>query len=130
MNDKEYNAEKRRVLKMFNRWSESLGLGSWKITIQCLNGPFVWNGVVQTGIQGLCEVGWEYNRATILFDMSETAKIDDEELRDLIVHESMHVIVHEMRFDVPDEIEHEERVCSFLENIIQRVAEGARKGIL
>ncbi len=61
-------------------WQTRLGLDTWAITIEY--------GTVEDG-DGECEAEWEYNKATVRFDMDQ---IEDGDHLAFVVHELLHCV--------------------------------------
>ena len=118
MNDKEYRAEKARLRKLADRWVDTLGLGQWEINLEYSRGKlegenqsFDYTGTETSPAQ--THAHWQYMNAMLVFDLTETADYDDEDLERIFVHELSHVLINEMR---EKGIRHEERVATLLAN--------------
>ncbi len=61
-------------------WQRRLGLDDWTITLEF--------GTVEDG-DGECEAEWEYNKATIRFNMDQ---IDEGDHLAFVVHELLHCV--------------------------------------
>lgn len=130
LNDREYNAQKKRIRSLTQKWIRPLGLGQWRIDIDYCreNEIALSNGHdPESAFSALMDVQtqWEYMQASIRINMPFAAGLDDETLERAFVHELMHVMVCEMR--VPDwagapievmqsQRDHEERVVTTLAN--------------
>lgn len=123
MNDLEFEAQKERVRRVYDRWDQPLGLKWWRITqewcrdLSGFEGES--NGHVNFTPLARTSASWEYMIATISFNLVGIADIDDEALERVVVHEMCHVLVREMRDDygghaTHDTPAHEERVVSSL----------------
>lgn len=122
VNDAEYDEQKARVERLFERWVRTIGLGWWRI-------QYVWHREEKRGDTTLaegdtcvmdCRADWRYLHATINVYLPTIVEEDDERLEYLCVHELMHIFLNEMRASLPTQEEanamgeHEERVATTL----------------
>ena len=119
LTDKEYRNQKKRVWALFNRLRLKLWLGEWEMTMEYCNGPI---SEEHYSACAVADAKWPYRRATISWNLNLVKDLTDEKLEWVFIHEAMHVIVNEMRDDKKN-LDHEERVCSTLANLIQRLVE-------
>lgn len=125
MNDKEFKEQKRRLLKLVDRWITPLGLRWWKVDIVYSRESLSTERHKEDGhiCQATTQVDWEYINATITFDIQAISLLKDEELESIFVHECCHILVHEMRMwalpemsqgKLDEAMKHEERVVTQL----------------
>lgn len=118
LNDKEWEKQKKRIAKVFNKWIKQIGGGWWEITTaydQAVEGDSEFAAYVK--------VEWQYRLATITFNLNIIEQISDEKLDYVMLHEFAHILVNEMRemkdherFE--DAVAHEERVVHDVANAI------------
>ena len=114
MKDEEYEAQKSRILALIDKWVTPLGLRWWRLNFDYnRDGSGMEKDSPIERLAGRTFVNWRYLEATLEFNMSELAALDDERLEYVFVHELMHVLLHEMRSD-EEGIDHEERVATTL----------------
>ncbi len=103
-----------------------MGLQNWKVDLTYHDGPYVIDGAMDNEAVGSCLARWQYQTAHLQFNTQETAKMDDGDLEQVIVHELSHALVNEMRaqnlpagwsWDKGDTA-HEERVVTNITNAI------------
>lgn len=119
MNDKEFNALKKRLEKYCRKWRSMLGLKWWKIT-------YVWSresigrdtGTTQYNECATTSVQWPYRDAKITFNMPCLLGLSDGTLENDVIHEHVHILVNEMRF-FDEGVCHEERVVTDLTSAFQ-----------
>lgn len=119
----DWKAERKRIRTIAKRWRYPLGLDEWHMTTRYTQGNLIVDGTVSTGAVGCASVRWQYREAELDFNLEKTAKLTDEELEEIYVHEAMHVILNEMR---DEDIKHEERVASSLAFAFMRMRKGLR----
>ena len=69
-----------QVTAMVRDWQTRLGLATWAITIEY--------GEVEDG-DGECEAEWEYNKATVRFNLEQ---IEEGDTLAFVVHELLHCV--------------------------------------
>ena len=122
MDDAAFGKQKRRLLKLANRWIGPLGLKWWKLDLVYSRTPL---DSSKPGFycQAKTSVAWEYLDATITWNMEAIEGLSDEELEKIFVHECCHILVNEMRMWGPSKLDeeklheamlHEERVVTQL----------------
>lgn len=131
MTDAEFQAVVDRIKPLVEKWITPLGLKWWrKIHFDYARH--------RKDSENSCvadtEVSWEYCEATVTFYVPtiNTKEIDDAELEYFIIHEYMHVLVKEMRWqdDNADNRRHEERVCTQLAQAFMWVRDFSKEGKL
>lgn len=128
MTDREFVAQRKRLLALMKKWREVLSLDEWLITFQPHRGAYEVEGAMGAALAS-ADVRWEYRQATLAFDCEMLASHTDSEVQDTFIHEAMHVLVNEMRDDTGSSISHEERVCTTLALVVQRAYEmGIQEG--
>lgn len=125
MNDRDYNAQKRRVGRLFNRWAKTLGLNQWALHYQCCREGEMLTDDDRSGDSAFspvmdCEAQWQYQQVAIRVNTPMLVSMDDEDVERSVVHELCHVLVNEMRTDEPtmEQYNHEERVVTMLTNAL------------
>ena len=113
MTDAEYRREKARVEKLLKAWTYDLGLRWWKLKFHYFREPLPpYEGEGSSADAAMdCRADWRYTRAGIRVNLLATKELSDDDLEWAVVHECMHVFLHEMR---EGGLEHEERVASTL----------------
>ena len=121
MNDQEFEATRDRLLAVLERWRSPLGLNWWRLTYeydrtgQDLRLPESGPSTIKTFVAAETSPDWKYLHATIVFNMPKLQEADDEYLEYTVVHELMHVLLHETREGrSEDGWLHEERVATTL----------------
>jgi hypothetical protein len=128
--DAQYAKDRRRILKLKDKWLAALGLRWWHVDLEYSREPLpVPEEAKAAGWQknAQCVAKWQYLRACITFNMPAVAGLSDDELETTFVHEACHALVNEMRewADHPrgNGIDHEERVVTSLANAFLWVRE-------
>lgn len=111
MNDADAEAQKTRVLAVAEPWMEALWLKWWNIEWRWHRGRIDGESDVTAMATS---ADWEYAEAVISVDLTRIEDWGTEELEKVVVHELMHVILHEARY-WKDDLGHEERVASWLQ---------------
>lgn len=119
MTDAEYEVQKARIQALSDKWLTPLGLRWWRTEM-----AYYREGLPEdmkrergTSVAATTKADWKYLDALISFDLMLTKDIDDEHLEWLFIHEMMHVLLHEMRWqehENADNLDHEERVATML----------------
>lgn len=89
MRDELAEAQKARVMALHHAWARPLGLLYQVLTYR-------WHrGAIPNYPEATMTVDpdWQYGRALIHVDLTESARLSDEELRFAFVHEMMHVFL-------------------------------------
>lgn len=118
MTDAEFEAAKARVEALRILWTPLLGLADWDIDFayRRQDSDDLHDGDGQRSF-AFTSVDWKYEHGTITAFLPEIidSQWSDEHLAYVIVHEFMHVLLHEMRDDGKTEgIRHEEHVATRL----------------
>lgn len=98
MNDKEFDALRKKLQCYITRWVKPLGLGWWRL-------HFIYNREPEEDdfhgskgeTAGRCIANWQYKEATITFNMSTCAAMKELDMERMFVHELMHVFLNEAR---------------------------------
>lgn len=128
MTDAEFEQQQARIEACVLRWVPLLGLDDWRIVREYRRQD---NADLDNGDGtmsfGRCHVQWPYMEARITFWTPQAEDFDDEHLELIVVHELMHVVLHEMCDDAKTKvIRHEERVATVLAKAFLRTrASGA-----
>lgn len=122
MTDAEHAQLKSRIQAIADEWVECLGLRWWHISFYYHgdSGDYRDSSAdIPPESKAYTSASWAYLDAAIHFNMSGLATYNETQLEEVVVHELMHAMVHEMRAvsacncDTLD-IRHEERVCTML----------------
>ena len=113
MNDEQYEAQKARVQPLFDTWIPLLRLQAWRFRYfwERGDGP---DGTANARCVMECAADWRYLHASITVYLGTVADDDDALVEEHVVHELMHVHLHELRLDDDVHNAHEERVCTQL----------------
>lgn len=114
MTDEEYEAQKRRILALCQKWVSPIGLGWWDIEFGYERANFEVDGNPSHDAVAKCTANWRYGHAYIGFNMPRVQEQTDERLERCFVHELMHIFLNETRESDDDWLDHEERVASTL----------------
>lgn len=105
-------AQQKRIEKLWKKWCDRLGMYGWDVTRTYHDGPYIQaDGLNSDGGVASTSARWQYKHGAIAFDVTQTAKLSDERLEYVVVHEIMHIWLNEMR---SDGLDHEERVATEL----------------
>ena len=123
MTDAEFEQFKARMQTIVDVWRECLGLGWWHVTLHSHRDSAAFHEASPEEMplksQAYTSVSWAYLHAEVHFNLPLLLQADDSALEEVVVHEFMHILVHEMRSgtrcDCPYDIRHEERVCTTLQ---------------
>ena len=111
---------KKLINKYLKWWVKWTGLGYHRIVPKFVEH---WEGGLTC--DAMCDAKWQYLDHEITFNLTNMAKMTDEEIEITVVHELMHIFLNEMQSDSVD-IDHEERVASSLQKAFMWV-KGAKK---
>ncbi len=119
MTDYDHEAQRERIETVYQKWRPILGLDSWEVTRRYNDGAFIEaDGRPSEDASASTSVRWEYQHASIDFNLRLTADMDDDHLEYVVIHECMHILTNEMRSLCTKghriAIKHEERVCTML----------------
>jgi len=117
MNDKEANAQKKRIRYLVDKWVKQLGLGWWHITYEWTRESVAtdvapYESSANHYVLMTTESDGNYMSATITVYLPNIAEVDDDLLEHAFVHELMHIFVSPMR--TKEHAGDEERVCTLL----------------
>ena len=123
MTDAEHEQLEMRLQAMADEWIQCIGLQWWHILFYYHrdSGAFGESGEhLLPGSKAHTSASWAYLDAAIHFNLSGLVGYTDTQLEEVVVHELMHIMVHEMRSVANCECEqfdirHEERVCTTLQ---------------
>ena len=124
MTDAEFEQLKLRIGTIADEWLKCLGLQWWKLSFYYYRDSASYHESCPEDIslksQAYTSVSWAYLDAAIHFNLPLCIDSSDVELEEIVVHEYMHILVHEMRSVANCECEqfdirHEERVCTTLQ---------------
>ena len=121
----EWKRQRRRIRALLKKWRFVLTLDEWDITNNFVDGPIVVDGEVSSEAVASARVRWEYRRATLSWNTQKVAKLNDADLEEVFLHESMHVLLNEMREVVAGNIKAEERSATTFALVVRRVLEMA-----
>lgn len=115
----DHDRERKRIRRIFREWRDRLFLADWKVVTAYEDGEFVSaDGKASGEAVATCCADWMYRHATMTFNTRRTRELDDETLTQTVIHEAMHVHLHEMRFYDEGGIGHEERTATTLAQIV------------
>ena len=123
MTDAEQKQLENRIQAIADEWILCLGLQWWHISFYYHGDSGAYrdsSAGVPAESKAYTSASWPYLDAAIHYNLSGLSDYDDVHLEEVVVHELMHVMVHEMRSVANCECEqfdirHEERVCTMLE---------------
>ena len=132
MTDAEFEQLEARIQAIADEWIECLGLRWWHISFFYHRDSGEYRASspedMPLSSKGYTAASWAYCDAAVHLNMPGLAEYDATHLEEVVVHELMHIMVHEMRsvtncacdqFD----IRHEERVCTTLQRAFMRTKE-------
>src|SRR4051812_31461002 len=95
MKDKEWNAKRKQVKALFDKWTECLGLRWYQIDLEWKAGDGEDRG---DGFVRCMEVRsrWMYRTATITIWLEELTT-DEKKLERAVIHELCHILIEPMR---------------------------------
>ena len=126
MRDLEFNRVKAKLKHMSLHWIWTLGLKRWhRIDIVYHRSDPNPKEADGYACPAWVNVKWEYQIATVNFDVSQLLESSDEELEYIVIHELCHVLVNEMRCQ-DGARQHEERVVTGLAQAFRWVRNVAR----
>ena len=122
MTDAEHEQLQSRIQTIADAWQKPLGLRWWHISFYYHRDSAAFHESCPDDISlesmAYTSASWAYLDAAVHFNLPLLTHSDDTELEEMVVHEYMHIIVHEMRAgtrcDCEYDIRHEERVCTML----------------
>jgi predicted aminopeptidase len=115
MREKERKRQIKRMRDLVAKWAEPMGLLWWKIDVVYYGGYdeckqlFSDPKSANRETVAITDASWKYLEATIEVNLQRVARMDDDKLEEVVVHELAHVLVNEMREEGD---EHEERVVT------------------
>ena len=124
MDDATFEAQKRRISCLADKWRDLLWLSHWRVIDH-------WERVCHKAdtedVRKTAETctQWEYMRADVTWYLPVVAMLPDEEVEELVIHELLHMVVAEMAKGKHDQ--HEERVVTHLSralNAMMKVDKG------
>lgn len=103
MTDRQYAAQKKRVMALWDKWFSDIGMSWWAVELKWSREreEDSWNTV------GLTNASWHYRTGTVTFFLPACADMNDDQLEEAVVHEMVHVIaagIHDNRDDQAREI--------------------------
>ena len=122
MKDRDWRALRGRLRRLRKPWFDRLGLKGWEIVFEYVDGPLETDAISQA--VATTTVQWQYKSAVISYSLPALTEKVDEELEEMIVHEFLHILVHEMR---EGDIKHEERVVTELSRSFIRTFDLGKK---
>lgn len=115
--DSEYRKIRSMVRAAFFKWARVLGLRYWDCRVDYRRIPFPPHA--QGGVTAAkCHCKWEYRMVTVEVSLIDLSDLNQEQIEDVVIHELLHALVHEMREDDPD-CKHEEAVVTGLTRAIR-----------
>lgn len=111
LNDAEAKKQKKRILQLERIWLSLLSLDHYLIRNEWNRGAIPDFPDSKDNITAATTVCmWEYEEATIRWNLSAVADLDDDRLEFITVHELMHVLLAPLHAKRPRDIE--ELVCT------------------
>ena len=120
MNDADFEAAKERIKAIVGIWHKVLGLDWWRMTYLYSREKIVSESGDGFTCLGMAHVQWQYQAATITLNVPSLADESDSVVEMVVIHEMMHVFLHETREQTDDWAKHEDRVASTLTSAIIR----------
>lgn len=128
MTDKQFAAQKKRVMSFWDKYFKDIGMGWWAVDVN-------WSREREEGSPntvGLTNASWEYRTGSVTFFLPECAELTDDQLEESVVHEMVHIIaegIHDTRDDQAREIT-EYTVTSLARAIVWAYHAGERNGAI
>ncbi len=125
LTDAEYVVARDRVRALVDEWKSKLWLTQWDTPTSYGDGVLTVNDVLCTDAAASCKARWEYQTASLQFNLRTLHGYKDPELAEVVIHELLHAAVNEMRDVACAEdagIKHEERVVTHLTNVVMEIA--------
>lgn len=125
MTDKEFAAQKKRVMKFWDKYFTAIGMGWWAVEVN-------WSREREADSSntiGITHASWEYRQGNVTFFLPTCADLNDEQLEEAVVHEMVHIIaegIHDTRDDQAREIT-EYTVTSLARAIVWAYRAGAKQ---
>lgn len=88
MTDKQYETEKRRVRKLWEKWFRPIGMGWWQVDLN-------WSRVreeEEPATAAMTTTNWQYRTASVTFYLPSTSDLNLEQLEEVVVHELSHIL--------------------------------------
>lgn len=131
MKRKAFKRQRARCQRVIGEWLQPLGLLWWETTINYYDDPAEFPGGAGSGdshVAARVWAQWEYLQATVAINVPEVARMDDDRLERVLVHELCHILVAEMRADPDVCTDHEERTVTQLAKAFIWTRDRAREG--
>ena len=109
----------RKIHVYVKKWKAKLYLWSWRIEFKILD----WispteNTAHGSNVAAKTWADWRYFKGNIDFSYFQLKDMDDKSIERIVIHEMLHIVVNEMRYEG---IEHEERVVSHISSILGNI---------
>lgn len=101
-----------RLRALREKWHQCLGMLHWKTSHNFHRGEFRMKEGKSKDAVGACYADWRYCEAVFDWNLRKVARVDDEDLELIFVHEMMHAHLAELRMG--RSMDHEERVATML----------------
>lgn len=88
MTDKQFEKERRRVRKLWDKWFRPIGMGWWQVDLSWARE----RDEDEPATAGLTTTNWQYRTAHVTFFLPSTAELNDEKLEEVVVHELVHIL--------------------------------------
>ena len=112
MTEREAARQRRRIERFWKKWRRTLGLDEWETALNFNDGEYIQqDGEASGEAVASAHARWQYRHASVSFNLERVARLDEEDLEQMVIHEAMHIILNEMR---EEGVKHEERVASSL----------------
>jgi hypothetical protein len=126
VNDAQFEEQRRRVSVFVDKWKDLLA-GGWKLRHEFFHGPFDIDGHWETEATVCIKSDWNYQTATLRWNLELVDGTDPAELEGIIVHELCHLFTAPLRAaaDIDEMIGREEFATTLIERAILDVAQAA-----
>lgn len=103
MTDKQYAAQKKRVMQVWEKWFSDIGMGWWAVELEWSREreEDSWTTIAVT------HANWQYRTGNVKFFLPTCADLSDDQLEEAVVHEMVHIMaegIHDLRDDQAREI--------------------------
>ncbi len=128
MSKREYKKQRERIRALISEWHDVLGLWSWEVRHHYYHGQFKKIGPNTESRDALAATyaDWKYLYASVQWNLKMVVKQNDAALREVFVHEMMHIYLAEVR--MTGKMSNEERIATELSRAFVRVKERASNG--
>lgn len=116
MNDREFRAIRRTVIRAHDHWIPILRMESWDTLLVFHRDDYPIPQEPGSSVGAMyVDPDWRYMLATIHVNMPALVGLSDQRIENNVVHELVHCLVNEMHRGDADSRDHEERVVTTLD---------------